>query len=288
YWERFIMRNLNHVSARNRWLLGSILLAVFVLVSTGGGVHPTRAISTSAATSALTQAVTSPAAPTPTLFAQQIATPLPELQSDIIAIQDPSMIKAGGKYYIFSTGPGILIHCSNDMITWKSCQWIFPVNPFWIKAAVPGVGDLWAPDISFFAGKYHVYYAASTFGSNHSMIGLLTNVTLDSTDLNYKWVDEKQVFTSDRGDNFNAIDPNLVIDESGQTWLAFGSFWDGIKMRKIDPTTGKLASDDTTLYSLARNPLPPHPIEGAYITHRGKYYYLFVSYDFCCRGVNSD
>src|SRR5215510_7975688 len=133
----------NHVGLRSRWLLASMLLAVFMLVSSGGAVHPTRAFSTSAAT----------VVPTSSLSAQQIAAALPELHGDIIAIHDPSMIKAGGKYYIFSTGPGILIHCSEDMITCKSCQWIFPVNPFWIKAAVPGVGDLWAPDISFFAGK---------------------------------------------------------------------------------------------------------------------------------------
>src|SRR5262249_51779108 len=150
-----------HISPRILWLFVSGLLAVFVRVSSGGAVHLTRAFSKSAATAAPTQA----GGPTPTFSAQQNAAALPQLHGDIIAIHDPSMIKAGGKYYIFSTGPGILIHCSDDMITWKSCQWIFPVNPFWIKAAVPGVGDLWAPDISFFAGKYHVYYAASTFGS---------------------------------------------------------------------------------------------------------------------------
>ncbi len=268
---------------RIRWLITSALLAVIVMISGGSAFHPKAAVSTLEATAAPTQAISA----TPTLTAQQIVA-LPEVQGDILGVHDPSMIKAGGKYYIFSTGAGILIHCSDDMLTWKSCGWIFPVNPFWLKVAVPGVGDLWAPDISFFAGKYHVYYAASTFGSNHSIIGLLTNVTLDQADPNYKWIDEKQVITSDRGDNFNAIDPNLVIDSSGQTWLAFGSFWDGIKMRKINAATGKLATDDTTLYSLAKNTLPPYPIEGAYITHRGKYYYLFVSYDFCCRGVKSN
>ena len=36
-----------------------------------------------------------------------------------------------------------------------------------------------------------------------------------------------------------SIDPNIVIDEQGEPWLSFGSFWGGIKMRKIDVATGK-------------------------------------------------
>lgn len=101
-------------------------------------------------------------------------------------------------------------------------------------------------------------------------------------------------------DNFNAIDPNLILDSKGQAWLAFGSFWSGIKMRKIDRSTGKLATDDTKLYSLAaragamsaatRNPdLPPdtEAVEAPFVFHHGDYYYLFVSWDLCCRGLKS-
>jgi len=47
---------------------------------------------------------------------------------------------------------------------------------------------------------------------------------------------------------------------------------------------------DTTLYSLASRP-PADPIRGSieapFIVHRGGYWYLFVSFDFCCRGTKS-
>jgi arabinan endo-1,5-alpha-L-arabinosidase len=105
------------------------------------------------------------------------------------------------------------------------------------------------------------------------------------------------VLRSHHSDDFNAIDPNLAFDEKGSQWLDFGSFWDGIKMRRIDPATGKLSTQDSTLYSLARRVRRPHPaslsgpradaIEAPFIVRRGGYYYLFVSFDFCCRGANS-
>jgi arabinan endo-1,5-alpha-L-arabinosidase len=77
----------------------------------------------------------------------------------------------------------------------------------------------------------------------------------------------------------------VSFDESGTPWLAFGSFWDGIKMRKLDASTGKLAASDTTLYALASR--SGGAIEAPSIIARGGYYYLFVSFDACCKGVNS-
>ena len=38
--------------------------------------------------------------------------------------------------------------------------------------------------------------------------------------------------------------------------------------------------------NLAAQP-SPHSIEGAFITQRGDYYYLFASHDLCCKGVDS-
>ncbi len=116
----------------------------------------------------------------------------------------------------------------------------------------------------------------------------------------YHWQDEGLVLKSTRDDDFNAIDPNIVLDENGQPWLSFGSFWGGIKMRRIDPVTGKPSAADPTLYSLAArarpaDPDPPKPglpadwqaIEAPFVVHHGEYYFLFVSFDLCCRGTKS-
>ena len=192
------------------------------------------------------------------------------------------------------------IRCSTDLQAWKPCAYVFAQIPDWIKEASPATKDLWAPDISFFDGVYHLYYAYSTFGENASGIALATNKTLDAASPAYKWVDQGLVLKSTPTDDFNAIDPNLIIDERGQSWLSFGSFWSGIKMRRLDRTTGKLSTQDTKLYSLATKarPAPSSPtkpslplnwqaIEAPFVIHQGRYYYLFVSWDLCCRGAQS-
>ena len=190
------------------------------------------------------------------------------------------------------TPRGLPIWRSHDLIHWDRLGTVFPRSqpfPSWGPTEVPGTRGVWAPDISFFAGKYHLYYAVSTFGKNHSAIGLATNVTLDPAAPGYHWVDDGPVFESKATDDFNAIDPNLVMDDKGVPWLVFGSFWGGIKARRLEAATGKLDPADTTLYSLAARPdTKTKAIEGAFVIKHDSYWYLFVSFDFCCRGVNSN
>ena len=222
---------------------------------------------------------------------QKGAAPKPsEPVGDVRNVHDPALIKEGQTYYLFSTRAGIAVRCSEDLVRWRLCGDVFGHLPGWAVEDVKGLRGLWAPDISFFNGRYHLYYSASTFGSNRSSIGLVTNRTLDLASDKYRWEDQGKVVGSAAADDWNAIDPNIVLDEEGQPWLSFGSFWGGIKMRKLDPATGKLSAEDQTLYSLASRPRTkelPGAIEAPLIIRKNGYYYLFVSFDFCCRGVNS-
>jgi arabinan endo-1,5-alpha-L-arabinosidase len=242
----------------------------------------------------------------PQLAAQEVGqTPhVFQLSGDFWGTHDPSIMKEGNTWYVFATGRApqgqMAIRCSQDLQMWKLCGQVFTEIPEWIQKESPGTRDLWAPDISYFDGEYHLYYAYSLFGKNTSGIALATNKTLNAASPDYKWVDQGLVLRSGGGDDFNAIDPNLVIDGSGQTWLAFGSFWSGIKMRRIDRATGKLSMQDSHLYALASRErpagapdgsaeLPPNweAIEAPFIIRHGGFYYLFVSWDLCCRGIKS-
>jgi len=226
------------------------------------------------------------------------------LSGDVAGTHDPSIIKEGKTWYVFATGKApdggqFAIRCSNDLEHWKLCGHVFDAVPAWIHERSPGTRDLWAPDISYVQHEYRLYYAYSLFGKNTSGIALATNKTLDPTSPDYKWIDKGLVFESKAEDNFNAIDPNLIVDAKGSEWLVFGSFWDGIKMRRLDDS-GMLSKTDTTLYSLARRakpgdaaPAPPglpanwQAIEAPFIVRHGGYFYLFISWDLCCRGLKS-
>lgn len=213
-----------------------------------------------------------------------------ELSGSVRPVHDPVIIKGDDDaYYLFCTGPGIPKRRSEDIVNWAQPfpPRVFGNLPQWAREAIPNQNDAWAPDISYFNDKFHLYYSVSTFGSNRSVIGLATNKTLNFDNDDYGWVDEGLVVESQRSDNYNCIDPNLIIDTDGVPWLAFGSFWSGIKMVRLNYETGKPSEEDTTLYSLAQRFTDSGSVEAPFIIRKGDYYYLFASFDFCCRGVDS-
>ena len=219
------------------------------------------------------------------------------LAGDLTPVHDPVIIREGDTYYVFGTGIPrdkgryILSRTSKDLKTWTARGPLLTTIPDWAVKAVPGVTELWAPDISRAAdGRYRLYYAVSTFGSNRSAIGLATSPTLDPDAPGYGWRDEGPVVLSTARDDFNAIDANHVIDREGRHWLALGSFWTGLKLFRLDAKTGKLLDPKAKPYSIARRPAPPGapaPVEAPFIVDHGGYYYQFASYDYCCKGVNS-
>jgi arabinan endo-1,5-alpha-L-arabinosidase len=216
----------------------------------------------------------------------------PRLSGDLYPIHDPCLIKATDTFYLFCTTPHadaplqIPWYRSKDLLHWERGGHVLPGLPGWAKQEIPQTQLCWAPDISWFDGEFYLYYACSTFGSNHSIIGLATNKTLDPAAAEFAWKDRGAVLESQSRDEFNALDPNRVVDLQNRHWLAFGSFWSGLKIVQLDPRTRQPLTD-AQHYSLARRPGAPDAIEAAFIIQRAGNYYLFASFDFCCRGANS-
>lgn len=195
--------------------------------------------------------------------------------SGSIGTHDPSVIQVGSCYYAFGTGTWlpILKSCTSMYGPWSFLKNTFSSLPTWIPGVIGSTpSNLWAPDINYVNGQYRLYYAASTFGSNKSVIGLATASNIEGP-----WTDAGEVFRSTTTNNYNAIDPDYIEGK-----LAFGSFWDGIKMIDIG-ADGKRSG--AALYNLASR--GGGAIEAASIIHVGSFYYLFVSFDTCCQGVNS-
>ncbi len=199
-----------------------------------------------------------------------------------ISVHDPSIIKEGNSWYTFSTGQGIQVLKSDNGTQWYRVPQIFLSPPSWWKTYVPNqtTNDVWAPDIQLYNGRVWLYYSISSFGSNQSAIGLASASSVGAG----QWRDDGLVLRTTASNNYNAIDPSLVIDASGDPWLVFGSFWSGIKLTKIDKNTMKPTGSIT---SIAARPSNSGAIEGPSMVYRNGYYYLFASVDNCCQGVNS-
>lgn len=201
---------------------------------------------------------------------------------EAVVVHDPSVAKDHGTYYLFSTGAGIPIWRSNDLKTWRAVGTVFAkALPDWAAATFPETVP-WAPDISFFAGQWHVYYAISTFGSKTSAIGFATSPTLNPHDPRYAWTDDGVVVRSDNTTAYNAIDPNVYV-ENGHQRLTLGSAFGGLYAADLD-NAGQVAS---SLSPVASRIGPTWVIEASFVVRRGDYYYLFASYDNCCRGSES-
>ena len=252
------------------------------------------------------------------------------------AVHDPVMaLGEDGRYYIFSTGMGISVMSSSDLEVWRKEKPVFGREDLqWAHDSIKGFrGHVWAPDICRRDGKWWLYYSCSTFGKNRSAIGVATNKTLDPTSSDYKWEDLGPVIVSHpHKDKWNAIDPNFITDhETGEEYLTFGSFWDGIQLvplqdgrikteggKQVRPKTiarriainrtatttvpdgspSGLTRDDTEAGAPhdhepgkaadgVKGEKPENAIEAPFIIYNEGYYWLFVSWDYCCRGKNS-
>ena len=230
--------------------------------------------------------------------------------TDTPMVHDPVMAYEDSTYYLFATGMGIQKMTSKDRKSWTvHAEPVMSVIPKWTHDSVPGFRNhVWAPDVIQWHGRWWLAYSCSTFGKNGSAIGLLSCRSLAQG----LWNDEGCIVTSrEQRDNWNAIDPNFVIDDDDNPWLVWGSFWDGIQLVRLDTTMHIGVSQQPRTIarrynlsnkhvkaSLPINPNPPknptsdyagsNAIEAPFIFKHDGWYYLFVSWDYCCQGSKSN
>lgn len=230
---------------------------------------------------------------------ERLRFPREAYQTDTPMVHDPVMAYEDSTYHIFATGIGIQHLTSKDRKTWTvKPEPVMTVMPGWTCDSVPGFSvHVWAPDIIRWHDRWWMAYSCSTFGKNGSAIGLLSTRSLSFP----VWNDEGCIVTSrERRDDWNAIDPNFVIDDNDTPWMVWGSFWDGIQLARLD-TTMHIAQGEKPR-TIARRYDPkdtkrmPNPtskyagtnaIEAPFILKHDGYYYLFVSWDYCCQGSKS-
>lgn len=221
-------------------------------------------------------------------------------QTDTPMVHDPVMAYENGMYHIYATGMGIQHMTSADRKTWTvHKEPVMSVIPKWTRDSVPSFEHhVWAPDIIQWHGRWWLAYSCSTFGKNGSAIGLLSSRSLSFP----VWNDEGCIVCSrEKRDEWNAIDPCFVIDDEDQPWLVWGSFWDGIQLCRLDTTMHTAAGEQPRTiarrYPAGYQAAEPNPtskfagtnaIEAPFIMKHDGWYYLFVAWDYCCRGIKSN
>lgn len=202
---------------------------------------------------------------------------------------DPSIIKADGYYYVFSTDAsygnmhklGIQIRKSKDLITWEyvgtafqnfeeDCAEVIE----YAKLDVSKHDGLWAPDVVYVDGVYRMYYSASTFGSSRSCIGLAESKKIEGPYVHKGIVYESQ---ANAVTNPNAIDPAFIADREGNMYMSYGSFFGGIFIVPLEASTGFIKEGSEAIRIAGSRGAS---VEGSYIVYvkETDYYYLFVSY----------
>ncbi|MBF8191471.1 family 43 glycosylhydrolase [Nonomuraea sp. K274] len=220
--------------------------------------------------------------PTGTPTTPPASYPGPGLVTGDIGVHDPAVVKRpDGVYLLAHTGDNIALKTSTDRTAWRNAGAVFPNGAPWTTSYTGGGANLWAPDISYRNGRYYLYYSASTFGSRNSAIFLATSTTGASG----SWTNQGLIISTTSSSTYNAIDPNLVVDDQGRWWLSFGSFWTGIKLIQLDPATGKRLG--TSISGIAQRTGGSTAIEAPFVFKHGSYYYLWVSFDACCQGASS-
>ena len=212
-------------------------------------------------------------------------------------VADPHIVDGENGYlYIFATN-------RIGLRSQDGCNWeIFSNNvinrPTWgdqyvkdhygDKAATPGV---WAPDVMKVKDKWIYYYSLSGWGSP---VGIGYAVA-DNIEGPYE--DKGKLFTCEEVGIENCIDAAL-FREGEDMYIICGSFR-GIYLMELTSDGQSLYEDkyieDKFAYAKENKVLVAgyagnwdgSTYEGAYLTKKGEYYYLFGSAGTCCEGQNS-
>ncbi len=196
---------------------------------------------------------------------------------DVTGVLSPAVVQQGDTYYLFSSGPGISVRRSDDLIHWEAAGQVFDSLANWTRTVIPEGDSLSSPEVAYFNGRYHLYYSLMSPDNQVSAIGLATNVTLNPMDPDYAWIDRGPVIESEPGTADSvSLNPGIVLDADGMLWLTWSASEGEIRLRRLDAGTGLVSRQDETVHTLAhrRNSMYYYaPV----ITQRNGWYYLFVS-----------
>jgi beta-xylosidase len=189
---------------------------------------------------------------------------------------DPSIIRVGRDYWASYTssewGPQFPLLHSRDLINWRQTGAVFFTNrPDW------AVGNFWAPEISHFKNRYHVYYVG------REKNGPLAVAVADADKPEGPYTDRGPMVAQPQG----SIDPASCLDEHGTPYLIWKD--DNNSVGKTTTIWAQPMNDDGTKLTGQPTALIHNDtdwegavVEGPYVLERSGWFYLFYSGAGCC------
>ena len=197
---------------------------------------------------------------------------------------DPSILRApDGMYYAYTTQSiyqnllEIPILRSPDLVHWRKIGTAFPTAPSWVNGGP--AGDMWAPHILYWHGRYLLYYAGRRLTGPAMAIGVGVSASPRGPfhDLGHP------LLTRAPGQpDYTAIDP-FVLAVSGRLYLYWGSDGQPIRVAPLSRNGMRVTGKARPLVY----PVPPEGkygglVEGAWVLPRAGFYYLMYSVGDCC------
>jgi arabinan endo-1,5-alpha-L-arabinosidase len=203
---------------------------------------------------------------------------------------DPAAIRAGdGLIYAYATQgriegrmANIQIARSPDLSAWEHLGDALPEKPIWASRTQ----DFWAPHVAKVAGRYLLYYSAKPDAALDDQSQGLCLAVAASDRPDGPFTDMGRPLLCGAG--FVNIDPMLFDDPvTGEHLLYWGSGFGPIKVQELGPDGLSFAPGSAPIDLVA--PVPTDDpanyrrlVEGAWVTYRDGWYYLFFSGDNCC------
>jgi arabinan endo-1,5-alpha-L-arabinosidase len=174
----------------------------------------------------------------------------------------------------------ISIFSSTDLVNWTYVRDAFPTLPTWIAAGQ----ELQTPAIKYIGGKYLLYYEAPVVAA--SPYGSAIGVGVSSTPAG-PFVDTGtpvigQQLACGGGCNRTDFSPEVLADQNGQLWMAYGGVLGGLSVRQL--SANGLTSNAATEINIAVDNYYTNP----YLLYKNGYFYEFATpAGACCGGAFS-
>jgi arabinan endo-1,5-alpha-L-arabinosidase len=196
---------------------------------------------------------------------------------------DPAILQApDGWYYAYATQgitpefkyENIQLARSRDLVHWQRLPDALPEKPLWAKYT----WDFWAPQVVYHDGLYYMYYSAEPDKGSGLCLAVATAKQPAGP-----FTDKGEPLKC--GPGFSNIDPFAFDDpQSGRRYLYWGSNSTPIRVQELAEDRLNFQPDTVPLSVLIPERGRPYEdlLEGAWVTYREGFYYLFTSGDACC------